>query len=436
MSELHHGEWWRKTWETDCTPNSNEILVPIILYMDGISLDVHGKLTLTPLNFTLGIFNTETRTKAEAWETIYFHPDQQFESSRQIKNALSIHCVKNLHRGIEAALESFHDVCEQGGIDWDYLPYFGKTWSVRMKFAIAYVVGDTELHDKLCGKYGSRTGTVKKICRHCDCPTDHIHLPEHQKDTNLYEPYMLDELVLAGPEACKAISHHPIINAFHRLNFGSHNPYNIHLATPGECLHMHQLGVAKRAIEAFTYLIMGKDKDESAPTSTRKTGSLAAIESIGNLGRLYGGYLSRQSDRDFPRTKFGKSILVPTKKEGHEYAGILIDLLLAIVSDRGREILIHKKQMNPNCILDQVQAIELILGMEEWMKTGNPTLEELQCLPPAIHYFIDVINEVCKCGGMGTKLQKNHLYFHLPKYKPLLQYLLFHLILTFHARLI
>ena len=50
------------------------------------------------------------------------------------------------------------------------------------------------------------------------------------------------------------------------------------------------------------------------------------------------------------------------------------------------------------------------------MKTGNPTLEELQCLPPAIHYFINVINEVCKRGGMGTKLQKNHLYLDLPKY--------------------
>ena len=25
--------------------------------------------------------------------------------------------MKNLHRGIEAALESFHDVCEQGGIE-------------------------------------------------------------------------------------------------------------------------------------------------------------------------------------------------------------------------------------------------------------------------------------------------------------------------------
>jgi len=76
ISELHHGSWWSDTWrkDCDCSPDSNEILVPIILYMDGISLDTHGKLNLTPLNMTLGIFNVETRTKDYAWETIYFHP--------------------------------------------------------------------------------------------------------------------------------------------------------------------------------------------------------------------------------------------------------------------------------------------------------------------------------------------------------------------------
>ena len=55
--------------------------------------------------------------------------------------------------------------------------------------------------------------------------------------------------------------------------------------------------------------------------------------------------------------KFGKAILVATKKEGHKYAGILIDLLLAIVSDRGREILFYERGMISNCIVDQVQAI-------------------------------------------------------------------------------
>ena len=82
ISELHHGSWWSDTWRQECDPDSNQILVSIILYMDGISLDTHGKLYLTPLNMTLGIFNIETRTKDYAWETIYFHPCSQVESSR------------------------------------------------------------------------------------------------------------------------------------------------------------------------------------------------------------------------------------------------------------------------------------------------------------------------------------------------------------------
>ena len=67
--------------------------------------------------------------------------------------------------------------------------------------------------------------------------------------------------------------------------------------------------IAKQAVEAFPHLIKGKVDDGHGHTSTSKKGSSAAIESIGNLGRLYGGYLSRQSDRDFPRTKLEQLFL-------------------------------------------------------------------------------------------------------------------------------
>ena len=49
--------------------------------MHGIPLDAHGRLTLTTLNTTLGIFNVETTKRPEAWETLYFHPDNEFQSS-------------------------------------------------------------------------------------------------------------------------------------------------------------------------------------------------------------------------------------------------------------------------------------------------------------------------------------------------------------------
>ena len=47
ITKLHDGIWWKNSWKKLCAPNSNEILVPVIFYMDSISTDNNGKLNLT-----------------------------------------------------------------------------------------------------------------------------------------------------------------------------------------------------------------------------------------------------------------------------------------------------------------------------------------------------------------------------------------------------
>ena len=95
--------------------------------MDGISLDAHSQLLLTPLNMTLGIFNVEARIKPEAWITIHYHPDTEVEATRHLKKATSRQSVQNLHNGLKVALDSFKEARKDGTtIDWNYLPYAGK----------------------------------------------------------------------------------------------------------------------------------------------------------------------------------------------------------------------------------------------------------------------------------------------------------------------
>ena len=147
-----------------------------------------------------------------------------------------------------------------------------------------------------------------------------------------------------------------------------------------------------------------------------KKGSKQALDDIGFLAQKYKGQLSRQSERNLPRTKFSHSILTVTKREAHDYAGMLIGLLIALLSDCGREIIQIEREMNPNRIADQVQFIEIILGMEEWLKHGSPTQKQTELLPEVINDFIDKVNFNGQREGMSTKLIKNHLYFHLPKY--------------------
>eukprot|EP00536_Pseudo-nitzschia_multiseries_P018768 jgi/Psemu1/316284/fgenesh1_kg.3083_\ len=118
ISELHHGLWWKSSWKESCNPNSQEIL---------------------------------TRTRPEAWTAIYFHPNPEWESTRHSCPATLKEKIQNLHNGLEVALCSFK-----------------LRWKVKMKFAIAYVIGDTELHAKLCGKCSSFNKGVMRMCRHCN----------------------------------------------------------------------------------------------------------------------------------------------------------------------------------------------------------------------------------------------------------------------------
>ena len=67
----------------------------------------------TPLNMILGLFNVKTRKRPEAWETLYFHLDTEFQSSNYSSKADPKDNMQNLHKGPRAALQSFHSF---GGI--------------------------------------------------------------------------------------------------------------------------------------------------------------------------------------------------------------------------------------------------------------------------------------------------------------------------------
>eukprot|EP00536_Pseudo-nitzschia_multiseries_P009555 jgi/Psemu1/23547/gm1.23547_g len=149
--ELHH--------------DRNEILVPTILYMDGIIINNSGQTTLTPLNLTLCIFNTLTRnSRLDAWETICFHPTGTRDTGGRL-----IDNVNNLHSGLPVALSSLKDAYNlMDGIKWSNFWCNKKKWSVQMKSAVTYFIGNTPQHDQLCGHY--QTTNTKMICRHCNCP--------------------------------------------------------------------------------------------------------------------------------------------------------------------------------------------------------------------------------------------------------------------------
>ena len=130
-----------------------------------------------------------------------------------------------------------------------------------MKIPIHFVIGDTEGHDKLVGKYACRVN-VPYICRYCDCHINYID--------NVYTKF---KLTLASTiarlsssrkyEELKSMSYHCIDNAFTGLTFS-----DPHLGING-CVLSEVLHIMKRPyVRLFWELIKHRCANHSSEYSS------------------------------------------------------------------------------------------------------------------------------------------------------------------------
>ena len=420
VTELHHGTWWPKTFKDCCEPNSNDILCPIYFETDETTVDSHGKLTVTPFNIKLGIFKMDVNTTEEASSTMFYLPNDSTEASHHEKTTHAVHKLQNLHSTLKVAFAELAKIMDEDiSIPWT-IHYGGKDHNVNLKFAVAYVISDTAMHDKLCCHYGTRNAGVKCICRHCNCPTPDLVDGEAFFDCKNYEPSHLDPAVERPDGYWKSVSHYPIANAFDDLYFGA-NPYGIHMATPGEVLHMHQKGAMSRVVESLDYvwhqgsnIIM-----DDVSAASKQVNIKSSLENFDYLSHQMGRYLNRQSDREKPRTKFSNSIFSKTKKNAHEQAGVILCLLLAMVSDRGRQITLQERTMSERFVANFVYVLELVIMFEVWIKKSSFKVSQVlngEKLSKALGFYMARVADISIRGGMGALVVKNHLILHIPDY--------------------
>jgi len=219
---------------------AGDLFVPIIFFIDKTFKDRNGRLTLEPLCFTLGIFKKELRRRREFWRPLgYIHNQDNIRVKlTAIKKAEDYHYV------IGILLSKFKEAQELDGIAWQ-LTFKGKTYSVSLKIPILFIMGDTEGHDKLCGKYNARTRNVKCLCRYCNCPTNKSGdcISIRRAGWKYTRAPMIASLVSQGrEEELQEMSYRSLLNAFTGLHFCDPKR-GINGATPSELLHVLQHGL-------------------------------------------------------------------------------------------------------------------------------------------------------------------------------------------------
>lgn len=469
--DVNTGSCYRQAYIRMCTVEGRDVLLPIILFIDKTVTDLHGNLSLEPVSFTIGILTREVRNQARAWRPLGYVQNQSLHPS---EGGLGVSI--DYHFMLKEIFKSLVEVQAKEGIQWD-LSYRGTVYHVVFKLPVLFIIGDTEGHDKMVGKYLNRTKMVKRLCRYCDTPNEETDNPFF-KYRYVNQAEVENYLRTGNLEALKAMSMHPLPNgnAFHTLLYAD-DKRGVHGATPAEILHMILLGLFKYACsQLFGQANQRKSKKKPAtgpnksppvedPLSSEEEPDLEEepesdleedpeFDEVDNTlednvleeGELFysapedgvattrcktfngkklrtlfdsavqthGLALQRQSDRDLPRSRFRQGIVKCTKRAAHEEVGVVIVVLLIFTSHKHPVADMLFEQLGEQRVAAFIQLFEYLLTFEAWLRQPEFTHAELRSAIIYLPNMLEFYKKVVNRRiGRGMKISKFHMPLHL-----------------------
>ena len=290
--EADNGQWYgdvntsdmfRTGLKTYCTL-PGDFHCPLIFFVDSTPIDVHGNLSMEPVQMTLGIFNQAARSRPEFWVNLGYVNSKNtkksayevsFEAARERhnlhrarnvkKNSRTAEAVPGVENGVPKTMHDYHlqlgvifselhGIQQQGGLNWQWnlsSPDY-PTNPYCLKLPILFIIGDTVGHDKLVGiKAG---GGEHVYCRACECLQRDMGDPCHKPV--LTKMLQLQQWLQDGAQRKKAEQrgYWPMTkNAFFQLLFCD-PVYGINGCTPVEILHHLQQGLFKYVLNELLSL--------------------------------------------------------------------------------------------------------------------------------------------------------------------------------------
>ena len=273
IEDLNTGRACYKTYHHEIMRPGEQVLLPVIFYIDAANTGHFADLPVTALKMSLGIFHRKARENDYCWRILGHIPavDKHKSKGRRLmldsnhvdgvmahQDALQDEGVEendgickaqDFHSMLKVILQSYVAL-QNSGFFWD-LSYKGKMYrNIEFVLFTPFIKVDGEEADKLCGKYLTRTKNVAQLCRYCECPTNKSDDPK--ADYRLKTKKGILRMIAKNDlDALQKLSQHPIQNALYDIKFGRHNKQEIHGACPMEMLHALLLGLFKYTRDCF-----------------------------------------------------------------------------------------------------------------------------------------------------------------------------------------
>ena len=266
FEDLNSGWWWKETWEEVCR-HPDEILCPIILFLDAGK--VTKRMSVEPLTFTIGLLKRHVRNLSQSWRTLGYIEslsNTNAEDEDQEDDELHINGKSMPSKSTTAKMNDYHSMLSlllfelkslqgpENGMHWE-LCLGGKTNRVVLKFAIQVVIGDCKGNNVLCGQFGGHSILSKQLCRDCNVAPMDSDNPNH-----ICTFVSINDVRGKTKKELKMRSMHKIQNCFDEMYFGARTS-SIFNCTPPEPLHGVLLGTIKYLFEEFERLVPNKTMD-------------------------------------------------------------------------------------------------------------------------------------------------------------------------------
>ena len=438
VGDLNTGRSYRSAEKKLIVDSSRQKCVPLLFYLDGATITNCNGLTMCALKFTLGIFNAHTRDQPYAWRVLGYMVkvpkatgkagQQEFETSKHVdaKEYGTQTIQRDAKRDDTATDGDFSDTDEKSQqfhtmldvLLQDVRKYMGNdskniVWLLGGKYLMELVLyvelikGDSAEADKHCGKYQSRSGNVKHLCRYCHVPNEETDDPF--ADFALKTKAEIDTLVKRKDSArLKEILQHVVHNSWYKLRFSPHCSGSVHGCTPLDILHWMQINKYSYIIDCF-FEQTGEDSK-----------FIKDIEGVAaSMGPLY----ARQSDSAAQRTDFQNG-LRPQGLTAHMRTGVMLVLLSVLRSSKGRSIMKfqsakydrYKKHFgSKQQILDWIRLLELYLMLEAWLRKEKVLPSDVFLLRSKMRILMSHEKQVCKReSGMQFRTFNYHAAIHIP----------------------